>query len=162
MDPRDLFRHLHAFVMGRLTADGLWNYLSEHSVEAECDLDDEAYDAFSVAELVMAEYTGGSLPEEAARARLATFASDFMSHFRGYTVGREVILQHDDDSSEATHRAAVRRFQQAQRVTQTAPLGVHARFHDPGMPVPERIAPVWEYESARADWQMRTPVAVLG
>ncbi len=70
MDALGLFAHLRRFDAGMVTAGQLWNYLSEHSFEAEEDLDDEALEVFDTAELVLAEYTSGHITEDAARERL--------------------------------------------------------------------------------------------
>lgn len=76
MDARDLLSHLNRFDAGIITANQLWNYLSEHAAALEDVLDEDGQDVFDTAELVMAEYTRGALSESEARVRLRSLLGE--------------------------------------------------------------------------------------
>lgn len=138
MDALDLFRHLHLFAIGHLGGHELWNYLSDHSIDAEEDLDDDALDAFDTAELVLAEYTSGHIPESAARTRLRELIPQFLSRYHVLAAGRAAQQWQalPDRDTLFTHDVS---------------RGSHVTIH------PKLVMPVRGSQRARVDKPERSP-----
>lgn len=166
MDAADLFVHLHSFSIGQLTADELWDYLSDHDVEAEECLDEDALDAFDTAMLVLAEYTGGYIDEEVARQRLRSLIPQFLSQYRVFVI-RQGLQPWKPVADElnliARFSAMVHQdLEWTVQASQTAHVDTTERSPGSDMRAQSRTGRVWEFAELQAVRQSRTRVVGPG